>query len=311
MNRNKDEPTPTNKPMKPPLKWLGGKTQILDHVLALFPTQMNHYIEPFLGAGSVLLGVLTLRQHGTIQINGDLYASDSNPNLIGLYQNIQSHCDELIAALHEIVGTYSTIHGLHVNRNATTLEEAQSSRESYYYWTRSAFNEMTQEEKITPRGSAMLIFLNKTCFRGLYREGPHGLNVPFEKQNQNTTIFDAEHLLRLSELIQGVHFTCQNFETSMAIAREGDVIYLDPPYVPEKATSFVGYNVDGFSQHQLLFDTTHTLVQKGSKIIMSNADVPLVRQAFPEPYQTQVISARRAIHSKKPGSKTNEVLITN
>lgn len=299
--------------LKPPLKWVGGKGQILDQVLALFPTHMNNYIEPFLGGGSILLGLLSLQQQGKIQIDGNLYASDSNPNTIGLYQNIQSHCEELIAALQDIVATYSAIQGTTVNRNATTLEEALSSRESYYYWTRSTFNALLKEEKVSPKGSAMLLFINKTCFRGVYREGPNGLNVPFEKQNQNQTIFEEAHLRAVSERIQGVHFRCQKFEDAMANAERGDVVYLDPPYAPETATSFVGYNADGFSgeNHALLFDMTHKLAEKHIKVIMSNADVPLVRQAFPEPYQTQVISVRRAIHSKKPESKTNEVLITN
>lgn len=298
---------------KPPLKWVGGKTQILDQVFALFPSQINNYIEPFLGGGSVLLGILSLWQQDKIQINGDIYASDTNPNTIGLYQNIQSHCDELIVALQEIVETYSTIQGTEVHRKAASEEEALTSRESYYYWTRSSFNSMTQDEKVSPKGSAMLIFLNKTCFRGLYREGPNGLNVPFEKQNQNQTIFDEAHLRTVSELIQGVHFTCQGFEASMAVAKEGDVVYLDPPYAPETATSFVGYNADGFSgeQHKTLFESMHALVQRGSNVIMSNADVPLVRAAFPAPYKTKVISVRRAIHSKKPDAKTNEVLITH
>jgi len=299
--------------VKPPLKWVGGKAQLLEQIFALFPTRMNNYIEPFLGGGSVLLGLLSLRQQGKIQIDGNLYASDSNPNTIGLYQNIQSHCEELIDALQTIVTRYSAIQGTHVNRKATTLEEALSSRESYYYWTRFTFNGISQENKVSPRGSAMLLFLNKTCFRGVYREGPHGLNVPFEKQNQNQTIFDAVHLRQVSELIQGVRFTCQGFEASMAHAEQGDVVYLDPPYAPETATSFVGYNADGFSgeKHVLLFDMTHRLAEKRVKVIMSNADVPLVRAAFDEPYHTQVISVRRAIHSKNPESKTNEVLITN
>jgi len=285
----------------------------MNEVLALYPTHMNNYIEPFLGGGSVLLGVLSLRQQGKIQIDGNLYASDSNPNTIGLYQNIQSHCEELITALQEIVAIYTTIQGDIVNRKATTLDEALTSRESYYYWTRSTFNALLKEEKVSPRGSAMLLFLNKTCFRGVYREGPHGLNVPFEKQNQNQTVFDAAHLRQISEWIQGVRFHCQGFEESMANAAVGDVVYLDPPYAPETATSFVGYNADGFSgqKHALLFDMTHKLAEKGVKVIMSNADVPLVRKAFGAPYLTQVISVRRAIHSKKPESKTNEVLITN
>lgn len=303
--------------VKPPLKWVGGKTQILEQVFSVFPTRINNYIEPFLGGGSVLLGLLSLWQQDKIQINGDIYASDVNPNTIGLYQNIQSHCDELIGELEDIVATYATIEpaadNATVNRKAASEEEAQSSREAYYYWMRTRFNSLSQEEKVSPRGSAMLLFLNKTCFRGVYREGPHGLNVPFEKQNQYPTIFDETHLRAVSELIQGVHFICQGFETSMALAKPGDVVYLDPPYVPETATSFVGYNADGFTgeNHHALFESMHSLAQKDVKVIMSNADVPLVREAFPAPYHTQVISARRAIHSKKPDAKTNEVIITN
>lgn len=298
---------------KPPVKWVGGKSSIVDEVLSQFPKYMNNYIEPFLGGGSVLLAILTLWQQDTIQINGDIYAFDNNPNLIGLYRNIQSHCNELIIDLQEIVANYRAIQGDTVNRAATTLEEARGSRESYYYWIRSTFNAMTAEEKISIRGSALLLFLNKTCFRGLYREGPHGLNVPFEKQNQNLTIFDEFHLRQLSNLIQGVHFQCKIFQDTLAFAKNGDFIYLDPPYAPEKANSFVGYNADGFSgeQHALLFDNVHKLVERGVKVVMSNADVPLVRQAFPAPYVTQVISVRRAIHSKKPNSRTNEVLITH
>ena len=297
--------------VKPPLKWVGGKTQIIDQVLALFPRTMKNYVEPFLGGGSVLLALLSMRQQGLIQITGTICASDTNPNIIGFYQNLQSHREELVDALQTIVGEYTAIDGTTVNRSATE-EEAKSSRESYYYWIRSTFNALSQEDKVKPRGSAMLLFLNKTCFRGLYREGPHGLNVPFEKQHQNPTIFEEAHLQQVSELIQGVIFKCQPFEA--LVAEEGDFVYVDPPYVPEAAKSFVAYNAGGFTRenHDALFELCHALTEKKVRLLMSNADVPLVKDAFPEPrYQTQTIVARRAIHSKKPGAKTREVLITN
>jgi DNA adenine methylase len=297
--------------IKPPLKWVGGKTQIIDQVLSLFPRTMKNYVEPFLGGGSVLLALLSLRQQGLIQITGTIFASDTNPNTIGFYQNLQSHLEEVVEALQIIVGEYTAIEGTVVNRKATE-EEAKSSRESYYYWIRSTFNALTQEDKVKPRGSAMLLFLNKTCFRGLYREGPHGLNVPFEKQHQNPTIYEEAHLQQVSELIQGVVFTCQSFEALSA--EEGDFVYLDPPYVPETAKSFVAYNAGGFTKenHDALFKLCHTLTGKRIQLLMSNADVPLVKEAFPEPrYETLTIEVRRAIHSKKPGAKTNEVLITN
>jgi DNA adenine methylase len=298
-----------NQIVKPPLKWVGGKTQIIGQVLALFPTSMKNYAEPFLGGGSVLLALLSSNH----QISGNIKASDTNPNTIGLYQNIQSHIDELLEELTALMATYSAIEGTTVNRKATE-EEATSSRESYYYWVRSTFNALSQAEKIKPKGSAYLLFLNKTCFRGLYREGPHGLNVPFEKQHQHPSVFEEAHLRQVSALIQGVIFTCQPFEDALATVEEGDFVYLDPPYAPETVTSFVGYNADGFSgkAHELLFNTCHALSEKKVKLLMSNADVPLVKEAFTEPrYETRTIEVRRAIHSKKPGAKTNEVLITN
>ena len=297
--------------VKPPLKWVGGKTQIIHQVLANFPRTMKNYVEPFMGGGSVLLALLLMRQRGIIQITGSIYASDSNPNMIGFYQNLQSHREELVDALRNMVEEYTAIQGTTVHRNATE-EEAKSSRESYYYWIRSTFNALSQEDKVKPRGSAMLLFLNKTCFRGLYREGPHGLNVPFEKQHQNLTIFEEAHLQQVSELIQGVIFKCQPFEA--LVVEEGDFVYMDPPYVPEKATTFVGYNAGGFTRenHDALFELCHTFAEKGVRLLMSNADVPLVKETFLEPrYEIRTIVVRRAIHSKKPDTKTREVLITN
>jgi len=298
--------------VKPPLKWVGGKTQIIDQVLALFPKTIKNYVEPFLGGGSVLLALLSYRNQ--IQVEGHIKASDTNPNTIGLYQNIQSNIEELLEELTALMATYSALEGTIVNRKATTEEEALSSRESYYYWVRSTFNALSQEDKIKPKGSAYLLFLNKTCFRGLYREGPHGLNVPFEKQHQHPTVFEEAHLRQVSALIQGVIFTCQPFQEALSTVEEGDFVYLDPPYAPETATSFVGYNADGFSgeAHELLFNTCHKLSENKVKLLMSNADVPLVKEAFIEPqYETRTIEVRRAIHSKKPDAKTNEVLITN
>lgn len=298
--------------LKPPLKWVGGKTQIIEKVLDFFPKTIKNYVEPFLGGGSVLLALLSSRNH--IQITGAIKASDANPNTIGLYQNIQSNIEDLLQELTTLVATYSAIEGTTVNRKAQTEEEAQSSRESYYYWVRSTFNAFSPEEKRKPKGSAYLLFLNKKCFRGLYRESPNGFNVPFEIQHQHQTVFEEAHLRQVSTLIQDVIFTCQPFEDALAQMEEGDFVYLDPPYAPETATSFVGYNADGFSgkAHELLFNTCHTLTKNKVKLLISNADVPLVREAFQEPmYQINSISVRRAIHSKKPGSKTNEVLITN
>ena len=299
--------------VKPFLKWVGGKTQIIDTVIQLFPKDMVNYHEPFLGGGSVLLALLTERQKGTIKVSGTIYASDLNSNLIGLYKNIQSDPEALISEVNTLTESFAKCNGTAVNRKALTLEEAMTSPESYYFWIRSRFNALSKEERMSVQASAMLLFMNKTCFRGVYREGPKGFNVPFGNY-KNPSIIDAENIRNVSTIIQDVIFINTPFTQSMSKATEGDFVYLDPPYAPNSETSFVSYTSDGFSidNHKELFTTCHQMRLKNIKFLMSNADVNLVKEAFPAPtYTTQIISCRRAIHSKEPGSKANEVLIIN
>lgn len=294
--------------VKPFLKWVGGKTQILEDVLAHFPTQIANYHEPFLGGGSVLLGLLSQIKSGKIKVSGTIYASDLNSNLIGLYKNIQSNPDALLAEVKKLADEFAKCKGTDVNRKAISLAEAMTSPESYYFWIRSRFNALSKEAKAAPEGSAMFAFLNKTCFRGLYREGPNGFNVPFGNY-KNPTIVDEAHIRQVSELMKDVVFRAQPFTESMASVQQGDFVYLDPPYAPESETSFVSYTSDGFDleKHKALFK----LCSK-SKFVMSNADVKLVRDAFPAPqYVTQKISCRRAINSKNPDATAMEVIITN
>ena len=298
---------------KPVLKWVGGKTQILDEVLSLCPTHIGNYHEPFVGGGSVLLGILSYVRCGKIKITGRVYASDLNANLINFYKNIQSFPLELIAEVEKLIEEYSRIQGTVVNRKASNVQEASTSQESYYFWVRTRFNALSKEERTTPLASAMLLFMNKTCFRGIYREGSNGFNVPFGNY-KNPSVLDEHHIMEVSELIKDVVFTNQSFSYALKEVEKGDFVYMDPPYAPESATSFVAYTSDGFTldKHKELFNTCHTLSQKGVQLLMSNAEVELVKGAFPPPvYKTKIISCRRAIHSKHPESKTNEVLITN
>lgn len=297
--------------MKPFLKWVGGKTQILQDVLDSFPREMVHYHEPFLGGGSVLLGFLERVKAGAITLKGTVYASDLNANLIHLYKNIQSHPEDLIREVKQILEEFAPLEGTEVNRKATTLEEAKTSKESYYFWIRTRFNALTPAEKATARGSAMLLFMNKTCFRGVYREGPRGFNVPYGNY-KNPAVLEEDHIRAVSALLRDVVFNVAPFQVSLAAPAPGDFVYMDPPYAPETTTSFVGYTADGFDEvsHTTLFNICAGLRTKGVAWCMSNAAVQKVREAFPAPdYSTQIISCRRAIHSKTPDAKTNEVLI--
>jgi DNA adenine methylase len=302
---------PHTQVVKPFLKWVGGKTQILEDVLSAFPATIANYHEPFLGGGAVLLGLLSSIKAGKIILTGGVYASDINANIINIYKHIQSNPNALVAEVKVLVDEYASITGTTVNRKPDTKEAALTSQESYYYWIRSKFN--ATADKSTPQAAAMLVFMNKTCFRGVYREGPNGFNVPFGNYN-NPQIIDPAHIMQVSELIKDVVFTAQPFQDALKKVINGDFVYMDPPYAPETTTSFVGYTADGFDldAHNTLFEMSRTMTTNGTNWVMSNASVSLVRDAFTDAaYTTKTVSARRAINSKNPEAKTDEVLISS
>jgi DNA adenine methylase len=164
-----------------------------------------------------------------------------------------------------------------------------------------------------PEAAALLLFLNKTCFRGIYREGPNGFNVPYGHYKK-PSIVDEHQLMEMSDLIKYVEFRCCSFDECLTNVEKGDFVYLDPPYVPETATSFVGYTKDGFKleNHKTLFEICKSLSNKKVILVMSNADVQLVRDSFVEDvYDITTLSCKRTINSKKPQSTTNEVLVVS
>jgi DNA adenine methylase len=301
---------------KPFIKWVGGKTQIIDKISNKFPTEINNYREAFLGGGSVLLALLSYVKCGAIKVNGNIYACDVNEPLIYIYKNIQTRHIELYDALQTIIRDFSDSRDSgdssgKANRKPENILEAKVSKENYYYWIRSRYNKLCLEEKKGILGSAMFIFLNKTCFRGLFRVGPNGFNVPYGHY-KNPEIINKGHLEEIHNLIQGVIFECCDFTISLKEVEPNDFVYLDPPYAPENATSFVGYTEKGFGIecHNNLFTLIHNLTEL--KVLLSNADVPLVRDNFTsEQYNISQILCKRSINSKNPDAKTNEVIISN
>lgn len=303
---------------KPFIKWVGGKTQIIDDVIASFPSEINNYHELFLGGGSVLLAILSLKKQGVIKINNKIYAYDLNHLLINLYKHIQTEKDAIFNYITQYKTEYDSIKGEVVkgkNRELPpheTKEDAMKSKPAYYYWLRNKFNNM---DKNTVEYSAIFIVINKLCFRGVYREGKKGYNVPFGHYKTTPTIITKEELDNISELIKDVEFIKSDFNDSIIKAEPGDFVYMDPPYAPESSKSFVGYTADGFdlNTHKKLFEEIKKLAGKNIKFSMSNARVDLVTDTFKEEdgYIYKNIIARRAINSKDPSDVTTEVIIRN
>ena len=296
---------------KPFLKWVGGKTQIIKDIITRIPTEINNYHELFLGGGSVLLAILSLQKQNKIVIKNKIYAYDINKTLINVYKHIQDNKDELYKHIDLYIKEYDSIKGSIINRNPTSIVDAKTSKESYYYWIRNKYNNM---DKDTIECSALFMFINKTCFRGMYREGPNGYNVPYGHYKKTPTIITENDLNYISDLIKDVKFIHSDFSSSIKNVKDGDFVYLDPPYAPTNNKSFVGYVADGFSleTHKILFNEIKKLDEQKIKFAMSNAKVDLVMENFKEDkYKSEDIIARRAINSKKPGSTTTEIIIYN
>lgn len=290
--------------MKPILKWVGGKTQIMEHVTRVLMKcgRVKNYHEPFVGGGSVLFEVLRLRKGGLLDVEGEIFASDKNERLVEFYETLRTNHVALYEHLRRHVELYESLDGESVNRGARTPEEATTSKESYYYYVRRAFNE---DDASAEERAAMFLFLNKTCFRGVWREGPNGYNVPYGHYETFPRV-TLDDLRLASEEIRDVIFRCQDYAESMKHVAEGDLVYADPPYAPEARRSFVGYTGDGFDDHERLFAI---LGSSRGMVVMSNAKVPLVTDAFDGSWTVVDVAVRRTIHSKDPGKRTREVIV--
>ena len=348
MSNNKEK-NENNKPQKPFLKWVGGKTQIIDDIIKHVPKEMDNYHEIFLGGGSVLLAILSNQKKGKLTIKGKIFAYDINEALIHVYKNLQKNSDSLHSKLSKYIDEYGSISTNKMEQvkeqkdtaddtsgeekkkeddeEITTSkkskkqkitipashEEAKKSKEGYYYWQREQYNKI--KDKSSVKCSALFMFLNKTGFRGMYREGPNGFNIPYGNYKKTPEIMSKETFATISELIKDVEFATKDFTDSIQKVSAGDFVYLDPPYAPETDKSFVGYTKNGFDNvfHEKLFENIKKIHSDKVSFAMSNSNVTMVKSAFPESegFYTEEVNARRAINSKDPGATTIEVIIYN
>lgn len=273
---------------KPFVKWAGGKRQLLPILSQHIPKNFNTYFEPFLGGGAVLFHLIS--QNSQLKC----FVSDLNSTLIQSYVTIRDNVDELIMSLEK--------HSENYFKNS----------EEYYYKVRDS-NPKNQIDQVS-----RLIFLNKTCFNGLYRVNSKGkFNVPMGKY-VNPNIVNKENLQILSNVLQSkeISIKCEDFTTALKKAHENDFVYLDPPYQPVSSTAnFTSYTNDNFDykDQERLFTEFKKLDSKGCKIMLSNSKSQEVIELFSE-YSDNIIeiNTNRFINSNsKKRTGHTEILIKN
>lgn len=261
---------------KPFLKWAGGKTQLLNELLEKSPDKFERYIEPFIGGGAMFFAIQP--KSGVI--------SDSNPELVNVYRSIASNLNEVI---------------LHLETFGNTEEEFYSIRDLKFSELTLAF------------AAARTIYLNRTCYNGLYRVNKKGhFNVPYGRY-KNPNICAHETLEAASNALQGIEILHGDYKDVLAkTAKSGDFIFLDPPYLPvSEYADFKGYTKEQFYEedHRELAEEVARLQKLGCHVLLTNSNHPLVHELY-EPYEIEVLSTRRNI-SSKPKSRTGEDVVVN
>ena len=287
--------------IKPFIKWAGGKSQLLDEIRKKYPAEIEKYCEPFVGGGAVLLDVLANFQPKEVLIN------DINPELINTYTQIRDNSEEVINLLSNMQISY--------------WEMDSEARKEYYYSKRDRFNELINQSATTAEKAALFIFINKTCFNGLYRVNTKGLyNVPMGAYKK-PPICDADNIQIISSLLQGVTISCGDYSECMDFIDDNTFVYIDPPYRPlSTSSSFNSYAKAEFGDEQQiqLGHFIEQIAHKGAKVVASNSDPKNTDKEdnfFDDIYkmfQIRRVSATRMINSNSKGrGNISELLICN
>lgn len=253
---------------KPFVKWIGGKRQLLPHLLPVLlrASRAAAYHEPFVGGGAVFFA---LRREGWAT---KARLADVNRELIESYTAIRDNVDEVITAL---------------------ARHARLSCKEYFY-------EVRQQQPRTPANvAARLIFLNKTCFNGLYRvNNSGGFNSPWGR-HKNPLICDEANLRAVAATLAGVTLEVSPFQAIVEKARSGHLVYFDPPYVPVNASAFTEYSAGGFGakEQAALVSTFRELDRRGVRVVLSNSDTPAVRSLYTG-FQIDSVLARRNVNTR-------------
>ena len=280
--------TTKNPLVKPFVKWAGGKRQLMSEIVKYKPKTYKKFVEPFVGGGSVFMEL----QNNKTVIN------DFNSELINTYIVIRDNLDELIQELEK---------------------HKENDSKEYFYILREWDRNGILEEKSNVERASRFIYLNKTCFNGLFRvNSQNQFNVPYGNY-KNPNIVNKEVLIADSKFLNksGIKIMNGDFEKAAKTARKGDFVYFDPPYAPlvEDSQSFVGYTLNGFGYEEQvrLRDLFIELDKKGCFVMLSNSSSKFIHDLYSDYKEnTIIIGANRNINSKASGrGKVDEVLIMN
>ena len=297
---------------KPFFKWAGGKSQLLEQINEFLPDELKRgsvkrYFEPFIGGGAVFFFVSL-----SYKVD-ELFIYDINPELVLAYRTIQKGAESLISLLYDIEQRY--------------LSLSDKERETFFYKVRWQFNanhrvvDFSEYHHNWAERTAQMIFLNRTCFNGLFRVNSRGeFNVPAGKY-KNPTICNRANLRAVSQALQGTHIHHGDFMDCEELVNDESFVYFDPPYKPiSRTASFASYAKDTFDDSEQLRLAAFycSLDRKGAKLMLSNSDPKnndpdddFFEDAY-RGYRIERVKARRSINSNAQGrGQINELLIMN
>jgi DNA adenine methylase len=301
-------PQPPDYQIRPLLKWAGGKRQLLPQLRRFYPRSFNRYIEPFFGSGAVFFDL-----HASGRLEGhDVLLVDSNADLIGCYETVRAQADAVARELDRLAAA-------HARRG-----EAQyyAIRDGEFNPARDRLRDGDGRIAYTPALAAMLIYLNRTGFNGLYRVNARGaFNVPAGRYDR-PKIADRAKLARVAAALSGARLLCRSFDVVRDEAAAGDFVYFDPPYAPlSRTATFTSYTAGGFDagDQQRLQQVAIDLARRGCHVLLSNstaAEIAALYETSADAKRAGLrvyrVPARRAINSNASRRGTvEEFLITN
>ncbi len=275
------------KQYQPFIKWVGGKRGLLEQILPLFPKKFNNYYEPFIGGGAVFFELFS---KGLLH-NKKVILSDINSELVNSYNVVKNNPIELIA----------------------NLEKYKKQHNKEFYYKIREFDREENYDKLSDLEKATrFIYLNKTCFNGLYRVNKKGyFNTPIGSY-KNPNIANRDLILSASEALQDVTIKQESFKEVLKYAKKDDLVYFDPPYYPLNNTSnFTSYDSNCFLEDEQfeLFEIFDKLSDNGARVIQSNSDTDFIKKLYRN-YDIKIVNANRFINSKSNGrGKITEVVI--